>query len=413
MKLKKLLKNKTLHNLTGKLGLVTLGKLLTFVTVPIISKALGAENYGIYTYIITIASYSFLLANWGFLAKGIREIANPKFENYEVIQSITSSRFVLWLIGGCSVGLGFYLFSSDAQLIGYIVLAILANLGMSITIDYHFYGIKDALTPSLVHFGGQLLFLILIVFFVENKSDIVILLGISILYKLLEALVLFYIYQKKNDHTLKFKFSLTQTFEVFKNNFYLGLGSKASFFQSSFPILIIPYFLTQSDLGVYSAAYKLFLTTSLLIQSMNLVFSPWIVESKANQKKSRLLFIRLSMVYLLLGMLISVFFLVFGDLLIDWLFGDEFESSKIIIQYFAYFLIPIWPIFMLLSSFMNNYVKDQSFFKINIIQVLVIIILTPLLLKYFGLLGVVLSSTVSTLLLICLYFMSLKKDLWA
>ncbi|MEX0596630.1 MAG: hypothetical protein WD512_09025, partial [Candidatus Paceibacterota bacterium] len=68
---------KILYNLINKLGFVTVGKLLAFFTVPIISQALGPERYGLYSYVVAIAGYAFLPANWGFLAKGVRDVANP------------------------------------------------------------------------------------------------------------------------------------------------------------------------------------------------------------------------------------------------------------------------------------------------------------------------------------------------
>ena len=92
-------KNKLIFNIANKLGFITLGKIIGFLTIPIISRALGPENYGVYNYAITIAGYAFLPANWGFLAKGIRDVAADKKNSSPIVNYILSSRINLWIYG--------------------------------------------------------------------------------------------------------------------------------------------------------------------------------------------------------------------------------------------------------------------------------------------------------------------------
>lgn len=400
---------KLIFNLTNRLGFVTVGKLISFLTVPLITRALGPEQYGIYSYVVTIAGYAFIFGNWGFLAKGIRDIAKKELPPTYVVSRILSARITLWAIGGVFTLIVCFLIWGASKLNLFIFFAILTNLGLAATIDYYFYGIKNTFLPSVSHLFGQIIFLVLVWLFVRSKNDLLILLGINIFYRLFEALLLIFVFKKK--HPLHLKLSPSNAISLLNENFYLGLGSKASFLQNSLPILLIPVFLSKHDLGVYSATYKIFVVLGVVIQSMNLVFSPWIVESrKASINKKINIFKKLIVGYFILGILLSLFILFSGTFLINFLFGSEFKEAHEIMNYFALFLIPIWPVFMLLSSYMNNFEKDKKFFISNLIQVLILAVCLPLLLSLLGLLGVIISLATSTLFLILYYFFHLNHE---
>ena len=154
-------------------------------------------------------------------------------------------------------------------------------------------------------------------------------------------------------------------------------------------------FLSTTDLGIYSATFKIFLVSTLLLQSMNLVFSPWIVESKLNKNiKARMaLFKKLLGGYFLFGVLGGLFLFLIGPFAIKFLFGIEFSLSQQLIKTFSLFLIPVWPVYSILVSYMNNFEKDKTFFFGALIQIVSIAIVLPIMIFYKQLDGVVYGIT--------------------
>lgn len=400
-----------LFNLTSRLGLVTIGRFLAFFTIPIISRALGPEQYGVYSFAIAVANYGFLPADWGFLAKGIRDVAKLPSKSAQIASDILSSRLTLYLLGGIiiifftTVIYGFSLFNL------YILMAILTNFGLAITLDFFFYGRKDTFTPSAIHLLGQFIFLLLVYVFVENENDLLILMTINIFYRLLESLILIVLFKK--EQTLEISFPSKKAIPLFKDNFFLGLGAKGTFFQNSFPILVIPFFLSTEDLGIYSATFKVFMVSSLMLQSMNLVFSPWIVESKTekNSSKKLKLFNKLVIGYFISGILGGLFLYFIGPLFLKLLFGSEFSSSQNLIRTFSIYLVPIWPIYMILVGYMNNFEKDRTFFLGSLFQITTITILVPIFLFFQELNGVIYGLASSTTIVSLFYYLHLQREL--
>jgi PST family polysaccharide transporter len=392
-------------NLTNKLGFVTLGKLLTFITVPIITRALSVENYGLYNYVVTIASYAFLLGNWGFLAKGIREISitDNKFDKENIVNDIVSARIVLWLIGSLITFIVILISSKlKLDLLFYVGLAILSNLGLALAVDFYFYGKKDTFIPSLSHFTAQVFFLIMIFFLIKDNNDLSKLLFVSFFMYMIEASILFFYYLKENQ--LNIKLNVSKAFILLKQNFYLGLGAKVNFFQNSIPIIIIPLFLSQFSLGIFSASFKIVSIISLVLQSSGLVFSPWIAKSKIKSiPEKKALFYKLFFGYIIVAILSSTFVFFAGKHISKLLLGNDFVDTIEIIELFALLYLPIFPVYTLLTLFINNYSKDKQYFTGSLIQLITVALLLPIFLYFWDLKGVVITLSISTFI-VCLYY---------
>lgn len=121
-------------------------------------------------------------------------------------------------------------------------------------------------------------------------------------------------------------------------------------------------YLTSKDLGIFSASFKLFLVITMLLQSINLVFSPWIVDSRNKSIKVRKqLFHKLILLYTIIGIACAGVSYLTGDFMIDHLFGIEYEQTKELFKLFSLYIIPFWPLYMVLTSYMNNFEKDNTF----------------------------------------------------
>ena len=378
-----------------------------FITVPIISKALGPTKYGYYNYAITISSYFALAANWGFLAKGVRDIA-AGLNRENTVSMVLSSRIVLWLVGNV-IGIGGYLILFGwTEFLLYVILASLTSFVQILFIDFYFYGKRNTFIPSLATFLAQLVQVLLVYFVFRFVSSIISLFLIFFVAKLLEVIVLYVNYDEPRLPLLSLSFH--KSWLLFKSNFYLGLGSKVSFLQSSVPILLIPIVLTPEDLGYFSVANKIFLLIAVIFQTFNLVFSPSVVLCREySERRRKRTLTNLFFIYVISGILCSLLIYVLAGYTVDELFGLAYEPAIELLQAPYLLLIPVWSIYMFTIMVLNNFKLDKEFFQGSIYQIVTLCFCLLFLLPLLGLAGVVYSITIASIISCSIWWFNILK----
>jgi O-antigen/teichoic acid export membrane protein len=389
-------KRNIITNTSSRIIFVSVGKLLNFVSIPIITHSLGTSGYGTYVLLMTIGTYASLLANWGFFAKGIREVANPKNDPETIVSNLFSSRLILWMIGAIlTIVISSIVYRSLNWFI-LITLAILSTLSTALQIDYYYYGKKQAFYPSLYSLISQILFVALVFLFIKGENSLYKLLIISIIYPLLNIMLLYIRYLRTNK--LKIDFSVKKSLMLLKENFSLGLGAKLSFFQNSIPIFLIPMILGKAILGQYAAAYKIYALYVVVLSTINLVLSPWVVEYRVHDPlKQKQLFYKLLLGYFIIAITAIITILLTYKTVIPWLLGEKFALSGEILAIMALFIIPSTTLYNLMSMYMNNYNMDKYYLYGATMQILLTVTLIPLGLYFFKLKGAIWGMSISQL----------------
>jgi O-antigen/teichoic acid export membrane protein len=362
------------------------------------------ELFGKYNHLLTFTGYGLIFINWGFLAKGIREIAAEQKNAATIVHEIVSTKIFLWLISSIVIlGLIALLYQGPDVLL-LVGLALLANLGQAVNLDFYFYATKNTIIPSVAKLSGQILFLLLLLGFIKSSEDIYYLFFFLLLFQFLEAFINF-IYFKKQVQIYKVVLSYRKSFAVLKNNFYLGLGAKTSFLTFSIPIILIPLFYDNKALGAYMLAYKIFLFMTGIFSIGTLVISPYVVqyikERKANIYQ---LFSFTLLAFIFTGFLGGALIYYFHEDFIAYFFQEEFMSSSKYFFPFMCILVPIWGAYTCLIIFINNLLLDRLYSGVSLIQLTLIAIVTPLLLNYELILYTIYLVAFSTLISAVIYF---------
>lgn len=381
-------------NFLYRIGFNFLGKVINFITIPIITRSLGTEGYGTFNLALTIAAYAFLPANWGFLAKGIREIADENAKYTLIVNELLSARIVLTMLGGfVTIIISGIIFWNQPLLI-YIIIAVLSNLWLSVNINYYYYATKNTIIPSLAHFISQLCLLFIIIGYSDNKLTVLYLLIFTFLIHFIESMILIGLYSKKT--LLKIKLSVKKSILFLYNNFNLGLGSKATYFLDTFPVFIISAMLGKHELGIYSASMKFLMLIILVVQTLNLVLSPWIVKSKHLIKEKRIkLFSVIAATHLMIGLCGTLVMLIISKYFATDILGENFVGVKPVMNLIALTLLPIWSIYSFSSSYMNYLKLDKAFLYGGILMMSLIVTICPLLAKQLYLKGVICSMFIA------------------
>lgn len=145
-----------------------------FITTPYVSRVLGAEGIGIYSYTASIASYFMLVAALGTASYGQREIAQHRDSKKEVsklfweIESLSLLTSCLALI----VWVFVILFNVDYR---YYYLALTPNLiATALDISWFFSGLEKVKYIVIRNTACKLVGIALIFLLVKDKNDLVI-----------------------------------------------------------------------------------------------------------------------------------------------------------------------------------------------------------------------------------------------
>ena len=137
MKKKSITRN-YIYNLTYQI----LTLILPLITAPYISRVLGAENIGIYSFTLSISSYFILFGSLGISLYGQREIAyqqGKKKETSKIFWEITVLRWITMTFSMIFFYFTFIIKSNEYNI--YYKILLLEILGNSLDISLFFQGL--------------------------------------------------------------------------------------------------------------------------------------------------------------------------------------------------------------------------------------------------------------------------------
>ena len=146
--------------------------ILPLVTTPYISRVLGAENIGIYSYTLSIVTYFILFGSLGVALYGQREIAyyqKDKKKYSRIFWEIVILRTITMMI---SLVLFYFIFVNGNQYQTYYKILILELIGNCIDISWFFQGLEEFKKTVIRNMIIKLISVITIFTFVKSQNDL-------------------------------------------------------------------------------------------------------------------------------------------------------------------------------------------------------------------------------------------------
>lgn len=143
-----------------------------FITTPYVTRVLGAEGIGIYSYTYSIATYFILIGSLGISLYGQREIAyfqNDKHNRSKCFFEILSFRVIMLLL---TIIFFYVFFCNDATYGVYYKLLIFELIGSGIDIIWLYQGMEDFKKIVIRNIIIRFICTILIFIFVKSSQDL-------------------------------------------------------------------------------------------------------------------------------------------------------------------------------------------------------------------------------------------------
>lgn len=146
--------------------------IIPLITTPYLSRILGAENIGIYSYTISITTYFILFGSLGIAMYGKREIAYVQSD----IQKRTKTFYEIFFVRCISLTISlliFYLsFCTKGEYKIYYIILLMEIIANMIDISWFFQGIEEFKKTVIRNTLVKIISVICIFLFVKTKNDL-------------------------------------------------------------------------------------------------------------------------------------------------------------------------------------------------------------------------------------------------
>lgn len=167
--------NKVKKNILYNLAYQILVLIVPLITSPYISRTLGAEGLGTYSYVSSVAYYFFILVTLGLSNYGNRSIAKCG-DNEKERSKIFCSIYAMQLIcGGIVLAsyLVYLLFFAEKIYITYFLIYSLYILGAVVDVNWFFWGMQEFQLTTKRNTIVKLLTVVSVFLFVRNESALI------------------------------------------------------------------------------------------------------------------------------------------------------------------------------------------------------------------------------------------------
>ncbi len=392
--MKNFFKSKIASNLFSLTSAEIASRLFGFFTLVYLGRILDKSGFGIIGFAAAFVSYFILGVNFGFSTYGTREIAKDQKQIEKFVNNIFSIRILLAVFFSVMLIL-FMLFSEKNILTKYVVLITGINLFTNaLALNWVFQAVEKMHYIAIRQILSGLLSLIGVIIFVHSPDDILIAASVLAISALIGNIWFIPIYQKMFAK-IKLEFSFDFWKELFRESFPLAFASIMIGIYYNLDMVMLGYMKPESDVGIYNAAYKIFLLGLVPIQ---LIFSAYFPTlSRIGLSKSREFrdtMKNYGKIIIGLGIVTGIFLLMFSERIVLLVFSESYLASSLPLSILAINVIII-SINVCLGNPMTAWGKQKEYAVAIMFGAIANIILNLILIPKYSYIGAAYATVLS------------------
>jgi len=402
--------NRNLKNIFSLFSVEFLSRLIGFAAITYLARVLGKSSFGIINIGLAVLSYAMIIGNSGLSMMGTRKIASKIQHDEAMTSEILFARFITSIAVYLFTALIIYLFLSSIEVINVILIYNLFLFPSAFLLEWFFHGHQKMDTISKGRIIGMAAYLIIILLLVKKPDDIL-LTGVAwTAGGVINALYLIYVFKKLN-FKIKLDLKIFAIFSLIKKSFSLGTPIIMAQFVAMFPIIYLGIVAASSDVGSYSAAYKVVILFLVFDRVFNALFFPKVIHY-FNESPGMLeeVLKHILKIISLFSLSISIIAIICGEILIVNIFGNIFSDAinvfRVLMGYFAFTLINSVFTYTLIAMNKEN-IYTWAMFWGMIIFILSTIVLT----NYLSIIGPAIGLVLFEFTSLILMASKLEKEL--
>jgi O-antigen/teichoic acid export membrane protein len=391
------------------LSLLSSGVLFIILRI-IIGKELGVTAFGIYTLAFTVYQFGLQFANFGISAALTKYIAESG-NNESVIQKYLSSGIICSIFSGLLSGIILFVLSPflaqsffnipELEPLLKITAVCYPFISLQLAISGTFNGMRRMKTFALLNMSQNFLIIVFSAFFVMicNLSLFGAVLGYAIPTCLVGCLSPLLI--TGTNWINKAAIENTVIEKIITFGFFFALSTSSSFLNLYLGTVLIGYFLTPAEVGIFAVAITLSQALTILPSAIQRVTTPAIASAYANKgnRETRKLIISSMKYPFFVVLVLGVILIASGPWLISFFFSESYSAA-----YQPMIILTIGNIIftpaIATGACLFSMGKISLPYKVNILNIVLTIVLNILLIPLLGIIGAALATVCMQILLL-------------
>lgn len=357
---------------------------IAFLMIAYIARVIGKEGFGVINLAQAMITYFSIFTMFGLQTYGLREISKAKDNNSRIVSEILIIRIVLFVI---SYGLLLFialLVHKDYSFKLLLVLYGVTLLPTALNTDWYFSGIQEMQHNAVYNIVRNLIPFGAVVLYVKEPGQIAYipvftLLGIVI------ATVYQYVILKRSGVKLSFRFSGTPFRRLLKSGFPFFLSGILAMVNTNIDRVVIGFSRTDSELGVYSAAYNIILFLTNVVAIIFIPVFPLLIKYYNSSLKGELLALanKIAKFIALFIIPVAVGGIILAQPIMVLLFGRDFAEAAGPFRILLVFSILLF-IREIFGYQLNAWNREKDYLKVVTVSSLVNLVLNVTLTPRYG-----------------------------
>ncbi len=308
-----------------------------FLTIILISRDLGPEQYGIFSLLLSIFTIAVQVSDFGVSTSYVKYVSENLVKAKDIFVIVVLSKVILSFLittvlffTSDFISLYFFEISIYSELIQLIALSIFFHAFFGVLVS-HFQAIQNFKVfawLNIVHHTLKLLSVVLIAALFENEKHLE---YFILSYSYAVALLLFLILITNIKCLTQIKIKNFYYFiEIYKLGFWVFLSSLATIVIMRLDIMMLQKMSTSEEVGYYSVAMNLAMIFPLITASLVTTLLPKMDQFLKERSVKEYIFRILSKAKYVIGILIVLE--ITSLFVIKALFGDEYIQSISVFQ---------------------------------------------------------------------------------
>ncbi|SHK76127.1 flippase [Desulforamulus aeronauticus] len=386
---------------------------IPLITLPYITRVLGAEKYGAFCIALNIIAYFEVVVEYGFNLSGSRKVALANKKDIDgIYSSIMLAKGLLCLLSFIGMGIFLFFFDYTLQQQKYMLILFLLVCGIAIQQTWLFQGLQKMKFITISTVIARTLSVIAIFCFVKTENDIslycLLYSSTHIISGVISAII------SRVCFNVKFRFvGFCCILSELKDGLSLFLTSAMSKVMTGIGVTILGFVATETDVGIYSAIQKIPLIMIVAYRPIGQILYPYISKQfSVNYKNGISVVIKAFIIVGVVFGLLCLIIMVNAQSIVSIMFGKEYLSELNCI-----YPLTIWS----LLSIINNVIGIQTLvasgykkqytqaFTISAVSVLIFNVLFGIKYSIYGVAYATLASEVILTLCMLFYLKEIRK----
>jgi len=392
------------------LGVVQIANyVMPLVSIPIIVRIIGPGNYGTINFYSSFIAYFMLLINYGFDYSGTRYIAVEKdnvIKRNTHFTKIICAKIILFVISLCIFCISIVFISKSAAETKVAVYTFLICVAWVLSPNWFYQGMQQLTQVALFNFLSKIIFTVLILVVIREKSNYIWQPLILSLTQILVAVIsLIYAIRKFKISLVKINFQ--SILKLLWDDRMIFFSMIATNLYTDTNIVILGLYETKEHVGYFTAAWKLLFVFLVIISfPISQAMFPFIAESfsknidKGIEQMKKILPM---IIYIALGCSLVLF--LSSGILINSFYGIHFKPTILIFR-----ILTIVPVLSFINTTLGlqtmvNLKMDKAYFFIILSGGIFSVVFNIIVINFYGYVGCAWSWIIAeTLIAIVLHF---------